>query len=141
MGHRFGALLLTLAVAGCGKPAALSVDHAWVRLPAVPGRPAAGYFTLRGGPADATLIAVRTMAASRSELHEGMADGMRPVGAVIVPAGTEIRFAPGGRHVMLFDVDPRLTAGKALTLDLVFADGRRLPTDAVAVAAADPPPP
>ncbi|WP_375392076.1 hypothetical protein [uncultured Sphingomonas sp.] len=40
---------------------------------------------------------------------------------------------------MLFDVDPRVTAGKTLTLDLVFTDGRRLPARAVAAGDAAPP--
>ena len=127
-----------MAMAGCAKPNALSVDGAWVRLPAVAGRPGAAYFTLHGGPADATLIAVRTMSASRGELHESMANGMRPIGSMVIPAGKKIAFAPGGRHVMLFDVDPRVTPGKPLTLYLVFADGRTLPAEARAVAAGDP---
>ena len=133
--------LAALALAGCGKPAALSVDGAWVRLPAVPGRPAAAYFTLHGGAADATLIAVRTDAARRAELHESSANGMRPIGAVNVPAGAEVRFAPGNRHVMLFDVDPRLAPAQAAALRLGFADGRALIAQARVVAAADAPPP
>ena len=138
--HALWAILPVLAMAGCAKPAALAVDGAWVRLPAVTGRPAAAYFTVHGGPADATLIAVRATAASRGELHESMANGMRAIGSVVVPAGKAIAFAPGGRHVMLFDVDPRVTPGKPVTLDLIFADGRRLPAEARTVAAGDPPP-
>ena len=133
-------MVLAGALAGCGKPAALTVDAAWVRLPAVPGRPAAAYFTLHGGAADATLIAVASDRARRAELHESMAGGMRPLAAVGVPAGAAVRFAPGGRHVMLFDLDPRLSAGAATTLRLTFADGRSLAVPARTVAAADPAP-
>ena len=139
--HALWAVLPALAMAGCAKPAALSVDGAWVRLPAVPGRPAAAYFTLHGGAADATLVAVRTRSASRGELHESMARGMRAIGSAVVPAATDIAFAPGGRHVMLFDVDPHVTPGKPLMLYLVFADGRTLPAEARTIAAGDPPPP
>ena len=128
------------ALAGCGGPKATTVDAAWVRLPAVAGRPAAGYFTLHGGRADATLIAVRAKGARSAELHESMAAGMRAIPIVPIPAGTSVAFAPGGRHVMLFDVDPRLTPGKAMPLDLVLADGRTLHADAKVVGAADPAP-
>lgn len=129
-----------LALAGCGRPAPLAVDSAWVRLPAVPGRPGAAYFTLRGGPADATLIAVDSDYVRRAELHESMAGGMRPLPSVAVPAGEDVAFAPGGRHAMLFDISPRMTPGKHLPLRFAFADGRRIDADAKVVAAGDPAP-
>ena len=131
-------LALALAASACGKPAPLSVDRAWVRLPAVPGRPGAAYFTLHGGAAEATLIAVTTPRARKAELHESMARGMRPVISVPVPAGGIAAFGPGGRHVMLFDLDPRLSPGSSTPLTLRFADGRTLGTTASVVGAADP---
>lgn len=109
-----------------------------MRLNAVAGRPAAAYFTLHGGAADATLVRVGTPVALRAELHESMAGGMRPLASVALKAGATVAFAPGGRHVMLFDVDPRLTAGATAPLVLGFADGRRLETTATVVGAADP---
>jgi periplasmic copper chaperone A len=129
-----------LTLAGCGKPAALAVDAAWVRLPAVPGRPAAAYFTLHGGPADATLIAVATPGAARAELHESMANGMRRAASVPLAAAGSVSFTPGDRHVMLFDVNPRLKPGASVPLTLSFADGRTLTASAKVVGAADPAP-
>lgn len=133
-------LVVALMLAGCGKPAAMSVDGAWVRLPAVPGRPGAAYFTLHGGATDATLVAVATPRARRAELHESMANGMRPVVSVALPATGIVAFAPGGRHVMLFDLDSRLPPGGSAQLTLRFADGRTLGTTATVVGAADPMP-
>lgn len=131
---------MLLALASCGNPAATAVDGAWVRLPAVPGRPGAAYFALHGGSADATLIAVASPRVRRAELHESMANGMRPIVSVLVPAGGIVAFAPGGRHVMLFDLDPRLPPGSSAPLTLSFADGRTLGTTATVVGAADPAP-
>ena len=133
-------LAALLSLAGCGKPTALAVDGGWVRLPAVPGRPGAAYFALHGGAADATLIAVATPEARHAELHESMAGGMKGLPAVSVAAGASVTFAPGGRHVMLFDLDPKLAPGGTVKLTLSFADGRRLTTDAAIVGAADPAP-
>jgi copper(I)-binding protein len=136
------------------------VQKAWVRLPAVPGRPAAGYLTLVGGNKDATLVAVTTPAASRTELHETMkmdapapgapdhagheamagmsgATTMRPVKALPLPAGQTVKLAPGGLHLMLFDVDTKVTPGASVPLRVMFADGRTLETQAKAVAAGD----
>lgn len=134
------AAAIALALAGCGKRAELAVRDAWVRLPAVPGRPAAAYFTLHGGAADATLVRVATPAAHAAELHESMANAMRSLPSVAVPAGTEVKFAPAGRHVMLFDLDPRLATGKTASLRLTFADGRALQAEAKVVGPADPAP-
>lgn len=133
-------LAMGLTLAGCARPSALAVTDAWVRLAAVPGRPAAGYFTLHGGAGDATLIAVATRSAVRAEMHESMAGGMRAIGSVPVPAGGAVAFAPAGRHVMLIDPDPRVTPGQTIRMDLSFADGRTLSTDAKVVAAGDPAP-
>ncbi|WP_375383432.1 copper chaperone PCu(A)C [uncultured Sphingomonas sp.] len=141
--------LALLAIAGCSKAKDLSVDQAWVRLPAVPGQPAAAYFTLHGGPADATLIDVSTDVAIRSEMHEtmrGMGGGaagmtrMTPVPSVSVPARSTGRFAPGGRHVMFFGLDPSVKRGGAMTLTFTFGNGERIRQSAPVLGAGDPPP-
>lgn len=140
------ALGLAVLAGGCDRsPATLSVDHAWVRLAAVPGRPAAAYFTLHGGAAPARLIAVTSDVALRSEMHQSMTGArgmttMAPVDAVAVPAHGPVTFAPGGRHVMLFGVSPRVKPGDTMQLTFTFADSTRIPVDAPTVAAGDPAP-
>ncbi|MBB3909535.1 copper chaperone PCu(A)C [Sphingomonas desiccabilis] len=148
-------------LAACGTaqaPAEPQVQKAWVRLPAVPGRPAAGYLTLVGGTGDATLVAVTTPAAARTELHETMkmdapgapdhaghaamagmsgATTMRPLQALPILAGQTVKLAPGARHLMLFDMDAKVTPGASVPLRLELADGRTLETQAKAVAAGD----
>jgi periplasmic copper chaperone A len=135
-----GALLL----AGCGQPAELTADHGWVRLPAVAGRPGAAYFTINGGAQADTLLAVSTPAALRAELHEttdrGGVKSMQPTRDVPVPAKGQLEFAPGGRHVMLFDLGPAVKPGSRIPLALAFASGRKLEVQAQVVGAGDPPP-
>lgn len=148
MNGLFRVLALPLALAACQQSPESRVEQGWVRLAAVPGRPAAGYLTVRGGPTDATLVSVSSPAARRVELHESMAAGhagmqgmtMRPIGQVAVPAGGEVAFAPGGKHLMLFDVAPGVKPGGTIRLVLSFANGTTLDTTARAVAAGDPPP-
>lgn len=134
-----------LVLAGCARPDALSVDRAWVRLGAVTGRPAAAYFTIHGGPTPTTLIAVSTDVTIRAEMHESMkmargAMTMAPLNRVAIPAHADIVFAPGGRHVMLFDVNPGIRPGRNITLSFAFADGTRLQASARTVGAGDPAP-
>lgn len=136
-----------LALAGCeGKPKEVTADGGWVRLAAVKGRPAAAYFTIHGGPVDRTLISVSCDVAIRSEMHETMRAGsvadMKPLGSVAVPARTDVAFRPGGRHVMLFDVNPGIRPGgpHPPRLTLTFADGTRIELAASVVNAGDPAP-
>ena len=133
-------IIVGLFVSAC-QPAQPSAANAWIRLPAVTGRPAAAYFDLAAGRAPLTLLSVKTPAAIRSELHESMAAGamtsMKPLAQVDVPANGAVQFAPGGKHVMLFDVAPTLRAGDTAKLTLAFADGKTLETQAKVLAAGD----
>lgn len=125
------------------------MDDAWVRLPAVPGRPGVAYFAVHGGPQTRTLVAVSADYALRAEMHESMTDGagaggkmvtMRPIDTVPIPAGQEVRFDPGGRHVMLFGVDPAVKPGMTTLLTLTFRDGSRVFRKAQVIGAGDPTP-
>ena len=131
-------------LAACSPPAAISVEDAYVRLPAVKRGAAAGYFTLKGGAADATLLSIQSSVAIRAEMHESMKSGsmmaMTPISAVALPAHGEVKFAPGGKHLMLFDVNPGIKRGSKVPLLFTFADGLRVRTNAVAIAAGDPVP-
>ena len=125
------------------RPGTLAVADAWVRLAPVAGRPAAGYFTVRGGGAPERLVSISSARVATIELHEsGMNDGMmtmRRIDGVDVPAGGEAAFAPGGNHAMLFGVDPGVKPGDLLLLDLTFASGEKLAVEAKTFATGDAP--
>ena len=134
-----------LLLLGCSGPAEVTVDDAWVRLPAAPGRPGAGYLTVHGGATDRTLVRVTADYALRSEMHESMGGGsgavtMRPLARVPVPAGGEVAFAPGGRHLMLYGLDPRAKPGTSTLLTLTFENGERLYRKAYIIGPGDPAP-
>lgn len=119
------------------------VVDAWIRLAAVPGRPAAGYFTLVAGAAPVRLTGVSAPPA-RVELHAmTMAGGvmrMDRLPVVAAGAGASVRFAPGGAHLMLFDLPPAVRPGATLPLVFTFADGATV-TAAAAVRTAGAAPP
>lgn len=132
-----------LLVAACSQPKAVrGVEEATVRLPAVTGNPGAAYFTLKGGAADETLVEVTSPQAIRAEMHDsGMEGGvmkMRPIaGGVAVPAGGEVRFAPGGKHVMLFDINPAVKSGGTMKLVFRYANAPTVEVDAKVMGAGD----
>ncbi len=134
-----------LLVSGCQQKAEVTADGAWVRLPAVAGNPGAAYFTMHGGTEAATLLGVTAPFAVRTEMHENMKghDGMMtmaPLKQVAVAPKATVAFAPGGRHVMLFDVAPTLQVGAKAPIRLSFADGKKIEVQAIVVGAGDPDP-
>ncbi|HEV2569323.1 copper chaperone PCu(A)C [Sphingomonas sp.] len=137
--------LFLIALAGCAKEEQLRVTDAWVRYSPVRENPSAAYFTVRGGPQDVSLIGVSTEVAIRSEMHETMAGqqgmaAMKPVTSVQVPAGSEVKFEPGGKHVMLWSINPGIKPPKRITLTFSFSNGERIQADAPLVAAGEPAP-
>jgi hypothetical protein len=132
-----GAAAILLAECQAPEPA---VGDAWVRLNAVPGRPAAGYFTIRGGSETETLLGVGSTSFNRIELHESMANGMRSLPSVRINAGERVDFAPAGRHLMLFEAEPTIKPGARVPLQFTFEDGGSVVVEARVVGAADPSP-
>ncbi|MDR6113522.1 MULTISPECIES: copper chaperone PCu(A)C [unclassified Sphingomonas] len=124
---------------GCAQKPELYAEEGWVRLAAVPGRPAAAYFIVHGGPKAVDLISVSSDVAITSEMHEG-GMAMKKVDRVPIPAGGTVAFAPGGRHVMLYDMNPGVKPGRILSLLLSFSDGTRLRQGARVIGAGDPAP-
>ena len=113
-------LAALLAFAGCAEAPrreAVSVEMAWVRLPAAPGRPGAAYFVLRGGARPTRLVRISRPQAQRAEMH---GPGMQALGPQAVVAECELVFRPGGRHVMLYGLDPGLRPTSLVTLDFHF---------------------
>lgn len=137
-------VLLAALLTGCGQPAPLFVDNAYVRLPAVEGRPGVAYFTVHGGKDAVSLVSVTSPVIVKTELHESMSAGgvasMAPVKDVPVPAKATVRFMPGGKHAMLFDINRSVRRGGTVTLVFTFSDNERLEVDAPVIAAGDPPP-
>jgi copper(I)-binding protein len=102
----------------------ISVGGGTLVLPAVKGNPGAAYFTVtNSGSAPVTLAAVHVDGAGKAEMHETVGGSMQPLKDVAVPAGGSVTFAQGGKHVMLFDLDPGLAAGGTSEVTLTFAGG------------------
>jgi periplasmic copper chaperone A len=132
-------LVMTAFLAGCQASPKEAIADAAVVLPAVAGRPGAAYFTLHGGPQPSHLISLSSPIVIRIELHESMMKGqvsvMKPLDmGVPVPAGGTVVFAPGGKHAMLFDINPKVKPGETIPLTFAYADGHTVAVDAIARA-------
>jgi copper(I)-binding protein len=102
----------------------VTVTQPWTRA-AGAGATGVGYMAIRNaGTAPDRLVSARTPAARTVELHTHIRDGdvmrMRPVPAIELGAGAEIRLAPGGLHLMLIGLAAPLRQGERVPVTLVF---------------------
>lgn len=110
----------------------LVVVDPWSRAVSPRAPSAAGYVVIRNtGAAPDRLIGGETPNARAVEMHEtAMLDGvmrMRSVGAPpTIPPGGELRFAPGGMHLMLLDPRGGFTPGGRVPLTLIFERAGRV---------------
>lgn len=137
---RIALAAFALILSACGAAPVEKVTDASVRLPAVKGNPGAAYFTLHGGPVENRLVEVASPQAVRAEMHDMVMAGgmmkMTPIEAgVAVPAGGKVAFKSGGKHVMLYDINPKVSAGDDMVLVLTYANGRKIEVNAKAEAA------
>ena len=119
--------LVAIAVLPYAAPAAdaIRVIDPWARA-TVPGQKVGGVYMEIVSSRDARLVGVSSPAAGSAEVHSMTMDGgtmrMRAVEALDLPAGTPVRLAPGGYHVMLFDLKKPLVAGQKVPLTLVIEE-------------------
>ena len=127
------ALAATAAAAPAAPPPARGVTVTAQYVRAVPpgGTMTAAFMELYNPTASPrALIAAASPAAGRVELHSHVDDGgvmrMRQVPRIEVPAGGMVSLAPGGLHVMMFDLVATLADGAEVELELSFDDGTQL---------------
>jgi periplasmic copper chaperone A len=121
-----------LLLSGCSKEPVLRVNEAIVKLSPVLDNPSAMYFTVHGGPQDVNLIAVTTPSTIRVEMHESKVDpksgmvSMEKFSSLKIPAGSEIKFKKGGKHVMLWGINLPARRLERIEATFVFSNGDRI---------------
>lgn len=124
-----------LALTGCGEKAAgdpdakpgVAVANARLALPVMRANPGAAYFDLtNSGDKPATLAAVAITGAGKTEMHETKGGTMGPVASVAIAPGETVKFEPGGKHVMAFDLSQDFQPGFSTEMTLTFADGDKV---------------
>lgn len=110
-------------------------EEAWVAEAPPAAKHAALYLTLRGGGRDDVLVGVTSPLAAAAEVHEVSREQgltrMRPAPALAVPARAGLRFAPGGRHIMLINLKRLPSPGERVPLTLRFRYAGPLAVEAV----------
>lgn len=128
------------AVETDANPTGLTVSNARLMLPPVAGNPAAIYFDLKNEGTRAVAVRRADVADAKSaQMHDMMEYNremtMAEMGPLTVPVGGTIKFEPGGKHVMVFDLSPEITAGSSTEMTLTVAGGDKVSFDVPVQAA------
>lgn len=102
----------------------LRITNPWTRAMRAGGT-GAGFMTIRNtGTLPDRLLSARSAIATAVELHTHIREGdvmrMRPVPAIDLPPGQEVRLLPGGLHLMLIGLASALDQGGSVPVTLVF---------------------
>ena len=120
--------LLCLLLAACGEGGGgtgVSVEDAWVRLPASGSQPGSAYFTLSSDDEGTKLLGVTSPLVRWVELHESRTDRKGRVRMdrrreIEFPSRGKLVFAPGERHAMLFGIDKSVKPGGTVPFTFAF---------------------
>jgi periplasmic copper chaperone A len=124
-----GVLVAALTARGTAQAAeqGIAVHDPWMRT-VIPSRPAAGYFTLsNGSDKPVALVGAASPACGMLMLHQSIQesgqDRMVMVKSIPVPAHGEVKFAPGGYHLMCMSPSNAVSPGNSVSVELRFEDG------------------
>lgn len=124
------AAMLALAAQGVAhahdfKAGAIEVDDLWMRATAPGQSVGGGYMEIenKGKEAD-RLMSIKSPIADSVEVHETRTENgvssMRPTGPVAVAPGAEVKFTPGGYHLMFLKLKQPLKQDEEVPATLVF---------------------
>lgn len=105
--------------------AAVTISDAWVRENAPGQKVGAAYMTLNSTE-ESTLVYVESPDAGSVEIHSMTMNNnvmkMRKLEELVLKAGKPEKLAPGGFHLMLFDLKKPLKSGEKVEFKLCFKD-------------------
>ena len=103
----------------------VTVSDAWVRAN-VPGQSVGAAYMTLNSPQNSTLVYIETPVAGKVEIHSMSMNNnvmkMRKLEELPLKAGKAEKLAPGGFHLMLFDLAKPLKAGDKASFTLCFKD-------------------
>ena len=103
----------------------VAVIDSWARANAPGQTSGAAYMTFISAQ-DSTFIKAESSAANSVEIHSMKMDNgvmkMRMLNELPINAGKPAKLAPGGFHLMFFDLKKQLLAGETIDITLTFKD-------------------
>lgn len=121
----FFSFIAVFIITGCEVNNKVAVIDSWARANAPGQTSGAAYMTFISAQ-DSTMIKAESLSASSVEIHSmSMDDGvmkMRMLNEYPISAGKPAKLAPGGFHLMFFDLKKQLITGETVDVKLTFKD-------------------
>ena len=104
---------------------ALAVTEAWTRVTPPGTRTGVGFLSLQNSGPEDRLLSAESPRAGRVELHGmsntgGVMKMWRIEDGLVIPKGGQVSLAPGGTHLMLFELSRPIVLGEKIPLSLRF---------------------
>lgn len=123
-----GLLAGILAITSACARQEFSISNVWMR-ETMPGQVVGGVYMDIVSAGDARLLSATSAVAGKVEIHNmTMEKGvmkMFPVEGIDLPAGKTVKLAPGGYHIMLFDLKQGFKKGDSAQITLTIEDARK----------------
>lgn len=118
-------MLLTLLMAATFAQGAVVITDAWVRASSPGQSVGAAYLTLTATE-QLILVYAETERADSVEMHRMTIEQgvmkMRSMDSLLLPAAKPVKLAPGGLHLMMFELTSLLKEGEQVKFRLCFKD-------------------
>lgn len=116
---------IALLIPFSASAADIAVKSPWVRASLVQSEVTAGYLEItNSGKTDDALVSASSPVAGHMEIHTMKMDGgimqMRKLEKLDIPAGKTVTLAPGGDHLMFFELKQTLKKGESVPITLTF---------------------
>lgn len=127
-------LLSSTGAIANNSPGSPEVTNSWARA-TPPGATTSAIYMTIGNHTNAALklVAVKSSFTNRIEIHNTkMKDGMmqmRQIDSIEIEKMATVELKPHGMHMMLFDLKAPLEEGTAVSVELIFNDGKTLSVD------------
>lgn len=131
--HRLITTLALLCLAPLAFAAAqVGVSNAWIPQAPPGATMLAGYLTIKNnGDTAINVLAAqsdrfRSVSVHQTVIENGVAK-MRELHSLEIAPGQEVKFAPGGMHLMLMQPREDISPGEHIEITILFSDGTRVP--------------
>jgi len=108
---------------GSATSGTVTISHAVIPAPPTGAEASAFLVVANHGSEAVALLSATSPDADSIQMHRVIGGQMQPAVAVSIPPGSDVRFVPGGYHLMLAGLRHPLAIGDTVTLELHFEPG------------------
>ncbi len=125
-------LVLFCLAASAFAAAQVGVSNAWIPQAPPGSSMLAGYLTIKNaGDSPVSILAAqsdrfRAVSVHQTVIENGVAR-MRELNSLEIAPGQEVKFAPGGMHLMLMQPRKDISPGDRIEITFLLSDGTRVP--------------